>query len=214
MLGPIGNATYQSYAKDIHDSGEHLLGMINDILDISRIETGVIVPNEEVFCLGETVDACLRMVRPRAEAAGVQLPAELPLPLVEVRADERLLKQSVLNILSNAIKFTPAEGKVDVALEARPNGDVAVVVSDTGPGIPAAELAAVLEPFRQVDSSLARAFEGAGLGLPLTKAFLELHDGRLMLESEEGQGTVVNLLLPEARVRSLGPCEPAGQLAS
>ncbi len=214
MLGPIGNATYQSYAKDIHDSGEHLLRMINDILDISKIETGVIVPSEECFYLDDTVNACLRMVRPRAAAAEVQLPADLALPVVAVRADARLLKQAVLNVLSNAIKFTPAGGRVSVGLETRSDGDVAVVVTDTGPGIPEAELAAALEPFRQLDSSLARAFEGAGLGLPLTKAFIELHDGRLILESEVGQGTVVTLLLPAARVESLGPGGPKSRLAS
>ena len=202
LLGPIGSESYRGYAQDIHESGVHLLSVINDILDISKIETGNIVLSEESFCLGETAEACVRMVRSRAESADVKLQAEIAASPLEVCGDERLIKQSILNILSNALKFTPPNGCVTLKMAREEGGAVAIVVTDTGPGIATEDLPAILEPFRQLESSLTRSFEGTGLGLPLTKAFLELHGGHMEIDSEAGQGTKVSLVLPAERVLS------------
>ena len=197
--GPLGARKYLAYAQDIHESGLHLLTVINDILDLSRIEAGSIGLREECFRFDSTIEACLRMVAPRAETAEVSLEAAEETVSLEVCGDERLIKQALLNVLSNAIKFTPAGGSVTVEMAQEETGAVSVRVTDTGSGIAEDDLSSIFEPFQQVDSSLTRPFEGTGLGLPLTKSFMALHGGRIEIESRLGEGTRVTLTLPPER---------------
>ena len=199
IYGPLGARKYLAYAEDIHESGNHLLTVINDILDLSRIESGSIALREECFRLDTTTEACLRMVAQRAEAAGISLQAGENMVSVEVRGDERLIKQALLNVLSNAIKFTPPDGVVTVELTQEETGAVSVTVTDTGPGIAKDDLSIVFEPFQQLDSSLTRSFEGTGLGLPLTKSFMKIHGGRIKIDTKLGEGMRVTLTLPPER---------------
>ena len=200
-FGPLGNPRYVGYAVDIRDSGQHLLELINDVLDLSKVEYGKLELHEEPIDVAATVASCLRLMRPRAEAAQVGLDAELPATLPAVRADDRRLKQILLNLLSNAVKFTPAGGKVVLRAQADAAGFHLSVV-DNGIGIAAADLAKALSPFGQVDSRLARRYPGTGLGLPLTKAMVELHGGTLRIDSQPGLGTAVTVSLPLERVLS------------
>jgi signal transduction histidine kinase len=197
-LGPMGKAQYLDYASDIRDSGHYLLKIINDILDLSRIETGNLTLIEEEIDISSVVQSALRLIRPRAEAAGLTLETELPTEILCVFADARAMKQILVNLLSNAVKFTPRGGRVtaSVGLDA---GKPTVTVTDTGIGIPAKDLKRVCEPFVQVDTSLGRRFEGTGLGLTLTKRLVDLHGGELILRSAVGIGTTVIIRLPEER---------------
>ena len=204
MFGPLGSPQYRGYAADIHDSGSHLLTVINDILDLSKIEAGKFELHEEDCDPARLVRDAVRFVAERAAAAGLALQQRLPAALPPVRADGRLIKQILLNLLSNAIKFTPASGLVTVAAELDRNGGLALTVADTGIGIAADQLERVLQPFTQVENTLTRTHAGTGLGLPLCKSLTELHGGRLVLESTVGRGTVVTIVLPKERVLSAG----------
>ena len=199
LMGPLGTATYRDYSRDIHESGRHLLDIINDILDLSRIEAGRMELREEGCDPAHMVAACLRMIRERAETARVTVVADVAAELPHLWADERLIKQVLLNLLSNAVKFTPAGGRITV--QARVDGGCATFsVRDTGIGMTAEQIPLVLKPFIQVDSSLARRYEGTGLGLPLAKSLIELHGGRLNIESTPGRGTTVTVSLPANRL--------------
>ena len=197
-LGPMGKSQYLEYASDIRDSGHYLLKIINDILDLSRIESGNLTLIEEQVDLVSVVQSAVRLIRPRAEGAGLTLETEFPAGMLIVTADARAMKQILVNLLSNAVKFTPKSGRVTVSatLEA---GRPTITVTDTGIGIPAKDLGRVCEPFVQVDTSLARRFEGTGLGLTLTKRLVDLHGGELVLRSTIGTGTTVIVRLPEER---------------
>jgi signal transduction histidine kinase len=201
VLGELGNSRYRDYARDIRESGTHLLDLINDLLDLSKAEAGKLVLTEEPVDLGEAVEVSIAMVQPRAEAAQVTLINDVPDALPPVTADDRKIKQVLLNLLTNAVKFTPAGGEVRIAVS-QDSGGVQVAVTDTGIGISAADLERVMEPFAQVDSSFARKYEGTGLGLPLVKSLVELHDGRLRIDSAPGEGTRVVVVLPAARIAS------------
>jgi len=200
MHGPLGAKRYKEFAQDIHDSGLHLLAIINDILDLSKIETGRLELHEEVISIEDLFDTAQRFVRERAQHAGLKIAVEIPPGLPPIRADRRALKQILLNLLSNAVKFTPAGGRITLQATVEPDGGVAFRVRDTGIGIAAHDMPKALEPFGQVDSSLARKYEGAGLGLPISRALVELHRGRLALASEPGVGTTVTISLPPERV--------------
>jgi signal transduction histidine kinase len=197
-LGPIGKPQYLEYAADIRDSGHYLLKIINDILDLSRIESGNLTLIEEEVDLVSVVQSAVRLIRPRAEVAGLIVETAFAGSLVCISADARAMKQILVNLLSNAVKFTPKGGQVSVtvAIEA---GCPTITVVDTGIGIPAKDLSRVCEPFVQVDTSLARRFEGTGLGLTLTKRLVELHGGELILRSTVGRGTTIIIRLPEER---------------
>ncbi|HXV26033.1 MAG TPA: CHASE domain-containing protein [Alphaproteobacteria bacterium] len=197
-LGPIGKAQYLDYASDIRDSGHYLLKIINDILDLSRIETGNLTLVEEEIDIGSVVQSAVRLIRPRAEAAGLTLITEFPAEILCVLADARAMKQILVNLLSNAVKFTPGGGRVTASVGVD-EGMPTVTVADTGIGIPANDLERVCEPFVQVDTSLARRFEGTGLGLTLTKRLVDLHGGELILRSAVGMGTTVIVRLPVER---------------
>ena len=193
--GSLGNRRYLQYIRDIGDSGRHLLDLINDVLDISKVERGKLELVEEPVDVAEIVDDCIRLMRQRAEAAQLLLAVEVEAPLPPLRADGLRIKQVLLNLLSNAVKFTPAGGRVKVRALAREDG-LKLVVEDTGIGMDAAGVELALRPFGQVDAKLARKYAGTGLGLPLSKAIVELHGGTLEIQSRLGAGTVVTAALP------------------
>ena len=195
ILGPMGNDKYREYSGLIRDSGQHLVDLISDLLDMSKIEAGKFVIEAKPFELGALIEECLSMVRVTADNAGVVLDRDLAAELPQLIADRRALKQSLINLLSNAIKFTPAEGHVTVA--ARSDGDALVLqVKDTGVGIPEKDLARIGRPFEQVEGELQRVHKGTGLGLSLVKALAELHGGAMRIDSAVGDGTTVSLRLP------------------
>jgi signal transduction histidine kinase len=193
--------TSRAYATDIHGSGTHLLALINDILDLSKAEVGRVEMNDTLVDLGSVISNSLGMIRTRADEAAIRVAVELPSDLPLLYADERKLNQILLNLLSNAVKFTPNGGTVSIAVAEDVSGDLIMTVSDTGIGIARDELERVFEPFVQLDSSLARKFEGTGLGLSLSRRWVQLHGGSLILESDLGAGTVAHLRFPRERVR-------------
>jgi two-component system cell cycle sensor histidine kinase PleC len=195
MFGPLGDGRYKVYAQDILNSGQHLLALINDILDMSKIEAGKMALSFEQVTVEDLAEEAGRLVRNRAEAAGLTLTLELP-PLPEIEADYRAVKQILLNLLSNAVKFTPRGGRVWISAE-RVEGDIVrIAVHDTGIGIAAEDLARLARPFEQIESQQAKTQQGTGLGLALSKALVEVHGGSLALESAPGQGTVASFSLP------------------
>ena len=200
LFGPMGNQRYSEYAIDIHDSGTHLLSLINDILDLSKIEAGKFELHEEPLDLERVTKSCFRIMRDRAEEAGVLLEHRFPAQLPRLKADPRAVKQILLNLLSNAVKFTDPGGRVLVYSSINQDGGMVLHVEDTGIGIAEADIAKAMAPFGQVDSSLSRKYEGTGLGLPLTRHLVDLHEGELTLASNMGQGTHVSIHFPRLRV--------------
>jgi PAS domain S-box-containing protein len=190
----------RDYASDIYNSGQHLLKLISDILEVSRIEAGKLELRKEELAIADVVAGCVRLVSHRATEAGVQLMAASGGDSPRLFADETRVKQILLNLLSNALKFTAPGGRVTIGATITPDGAVAITVADTGIGMTPDDIAIAMQPFGQVDSSLARRFEGTGLGLPLTKALVELHGGRLAIESVPGVGTSATVIFPNERV--------------
>ena len=197
MFGDL-NAKQREYASDIHESGLHLLSLINDILDLSKIEAGRMELDLCEFDLRAALERALALVKERAQRHGVRLGLECAPNLSVLRADERKFKQIMLNLLSNAVKFTPEGGSVTVAAERRAEG-VEVSVRDTGVGIAPEDHAAVFEEFKQVGRDAGRKAEGTGLGLALTRRFVELHGGRIHVDSVPGKGSTFTFTLPEHR---------------
>jgi signal transduction histidine kinase len=212
-MGPLGNDSYREYARDICLSGNHLLTLINDILDLGRIEAGKVELNEEVVTLSDLFEAAARIVRERAASSGLALHVTVPNDVPLIRADRRKLLQILVNLLSNAIKFTPDGGKVDLNGTRDGSGDIVIEVSDTGIGIAEKDMEKAMTPFGQIDSSLSRKHAGTGLGLPLTKNLVELHDGRFEIASEPNKGTVVTVRLPAWRAIAEEPAFAAAQRA-
>ena len=200
VFGPIGIDRYKNYVEDILDSGRHLLALINDILDVTRLESGNVVLNESRVVPQDLIHAALRVVEDRVEAAGHALEITVDEDLPALRVDAVKLKQILLNLLTNAIKFTPDEGRIEIKAVRAEDAGVIFSVRDNGIGIAAEDREVALTPFRQVDNRLARKFEGTGLGLPIAKALTELHGGALTLESEPEKGTCVTIYLPQNRV--------------
>src|SRR6266851_2567288 len=194
-FGPLGDPHYPDYAQNIHASGHHLLDLINDILDFSKLDAGRLELNEETIEVHRVIDGALRMIGSEASRAGVVLEASLADRSPLLRADERRVRQVLLNLLSNAVKFTPRDGKIRVTTIGG-DGELGIAIADTGIGIAAEDIPRALERFGQVDSSLSRKYEGTGLGLPLSKRLMELHGGRLELESVVGVGTIVTAIFP------------------
>jgi signal transduction histidine kinase len=205
LFGPMGNQRYREYAIDIHDSGTHLLSLINDILDLSKIEAGKFELHEEAIDLEAATKSCFRIMRDRAEEAGVVLQHRFPGRVPRIKADPRAVKQILLNLLSNAVKFTDPGGRVLVYANVNQEGALVLHVEDTGIGIAESDIAKAMAPFGQVDSSLSRKYEGTGLGLPLTRHLVDLHEGELTLQSIMGQGTQVSILFPGHRVLGDAP---------
>ena len=200
LLGPIPEQRYVGYARDINASGQHLLAIINDILDLSRIEVGQADLDETEVDLREAVAACLRLIAPRAEQSGLTLKFALPEALPHLRADDRRLKQIVINLLSNAVKFTPTGGTISIEASLPSDGGLRLSVTDSGIGMAPDDVERAQQPFVQLDTSLSRKFEGTGLGLALCRMLAEMHQARLEIESTLNIGTTVSLLLPPERV--------------
>jgi PAS domain S-box-containing protein len=199
MFGPLGNEQYNGYVRDIHQSGSHLHDVINDILDLSKIEAGKLELSEAEVELGLCVERCLRVVAPRADDGGLKIESEIDDSLPQILADERKIKQIVINLLSNAVKFTESGGSISISVQHDQAQSIVLIVRDTGIGIAEEDLAQALMPFGQVDSTLSRRHEGTGLGLPLTKSLVELHGGTLSVDSTVGVGTSVIVRLPAWR---------------
>ncbi len=199
VLGPMHNSNYQSYAEDIHGSGEHLLNLINEILDLSRIEAGRHELHEEPLSLEHVVEECGSMMKVRARAKSITLQHACAPGLPKVWADERALRQVVLNLLSNAVKFTPAGGDVTIDVGRLPDGGQYVAIKDNGPGIPNEEIPTILEAFGQGSHAIKSAEPGTGLGLSIVQALIGMHDGGFDLQSNPGTGTLVTVSLPSSR---------------
>ncbi len=194
MFGPLGHPRYKEYSGDILSSGQHLLSLINDILDMSKIEAGKMQLRFEAVTIDEVVDDTLRLVRQRADKAGLKLRTHLP-TLPEIQADFRALKQILLNLLTNAVKFTPQGGTITISA-AVTDDNIHLSVADTGVGIPEKALARLAKPFEQVENQFSKTKEGTGLGLALTKSLIEMHNGRMEIDSEVGKGTTIHVILP------------------
>ena len=210
IYGPLGDPRYKTYAQDILNSGQHLLALINDVLDMSKIEAGKMNLRFEPLRVDDLAEDAVRLVQNRAEAAGLELVVEVP-ELPEIEGDYRALKQVLLNLLSNAVKFTPRGGRVTVEAQRRADelGErVRVGVKDTGIGIAPHDLARLARPFEQIENQQSKTQQGTGLGLALSKSLVELHGGVLEIDSQPGQGTTVSFLLPVSRERQ-EPGRPA-----
>ena len=194
-FGPLGSERYEEYATLIYDSGQLLLDLISDMLDMAKIEAGKLELNFERVDVNGTVEDCVRMLRDRAEDNGLEFTCSLPEEPVFLVADKRAVKQVLLNLLTNAIKFTPAGGHVGVSVRYG-DGQATITVRDTGIGIPAADLPRLGNPFEQVNADPMLAKAGSGLGLALVRALMEKHKGSLTITSEEGVGTVVQVVFP------------------
>ncbi|MEI9989676.1 MAG: PAS domain-containing sensor histidine kinase [Rhizomicrobium sp.] len=202
VLGPIQPRRYRAYASDIHASGTRLLAIISDVLDVARLSGGAITLNARpcaVAALAEEAVALARIATEDRREVAIEIAAGLP----QVDADPQRLRQSLANLLSNALKFTPEGGRIVLKAWQDAGGGICLAVRDTGIGMDRGKIAAALEPFRQLDGSLARRFEGAGLGLAITKSLVELHGGTLAIESAVGAGTTVTIALPPARTLTL-----------
>jgi len=200
MYGPVGDPRYREYAADIQFSGQHLLAIVNDILDVAKAEAGELVMEDERVDVADVAAASLALIQQRAGTAGVTLHHELQPMLPSVRGDARRVRQVLLNLLSNAVKFTPSGGRVTLRAAREPDGGLAISVADTGIGMDADDIARAMTPFQQVNGILARRQEGTGLGLPLSRALMELHGGSLSVDSAPGRGTVATLRFPATRV--------------
>ncbi len=199
---PISHEKYESYAHDIHESGLHLLALINDILDLSKVESGAEQLYEERVCLADLLDGVVRLVRPHAEKAKIELNAQFEDHLPDMIADQRKLKQILVNLLNNAVKFTEPGGRVTLRAYWDQSDELVFEIEDTGIGMAPEHIPSVFNKFHQIDSALNRKYEGTGLGLPLSRALTELHGGKLILESELGRGTLAIVRLPATRLLS------------
>ncbi len=198
-FGPLGSKQYKEYADTIHCSGQHLLSIVASMLDYSALESGSLVLHEEIFDACVAVQEAASMLDTVAKQSGVELRLNLSQHKTELFADHMQVIQMLSNVIGNAIKFTNAGGHIDVAIEAIPGSSVSIKVSDDGIGIAPDAVHTILSPFTQVDARLCRTFEGCGIGLPLTRALIELHGGTLAIQSQLGTGTQVSLRFPKWR---------------
>jgi len=212
VLGPIGSAKYKDYAGTIHESGRHLLNLINEILDLSRIEAGKYELNEERVRLADVTEDCHRILKLRADAKGLEIIEDVDAKMPPVWADQRAMRQICLNLMSNALKFTPRGGRITVTVENLATGEQRLTVADTGPGIPADEIPKVLQPFGQGTLAHQTAEGGTGLGLSIVQSLIELHGGTFDLKSELRRGTQAIVTLPARRVMvPAPPLQPLGE---
>jgi len=214
MLGPLGNETYRNHADAIHRAGRHLLAVINDILDVARIEAGRMNLEEEEIALADLLRECVEMLTPAIETKGLELDLDGVEAAPRLYADRRVVRQCVANLLSNAVKFSGDGGRVGLQVSQTEAGELTLGVSDTGRGMSPEEIATALEPFGQVEAAFTRTNEGTGLGLPLVKSLMELHGGWLEIESEKGMGTTARLVFPAERVRVARPDAGETELAA
>jgi signal transduction histidine kinase len=198
LYGPLGHDKYAEYAEDVHKSGAHLLDLINDVLDLSKIDAGRMELRESVFSINELIGDTVLLLRDKARGH-VDLEVRLPDP-IQVMADQRLTKQILINLLSNAIKFTPAGGAITVGAIARAGAGIEIYVADTGIGMTEAQIDKAFAVYGQVDSRIARTHEGTGLGLPISQSLARLQGGDLLAKSTPGRGTCMTFVLPESRI--------------
>ena len=199
VYGPIGNLKYAEYIGDIHTAAVHLLGVIEDIFDLTKAETGNLKVAAEAVDVKRAITAAVQMVAGQSKTEGVRLTTRIETGIGDLRGDERRFTQAIINLLSNAIKFTPAGGSVTVrGFEDAANGTVVAEVTDSGIGMSPEDIQVALSPFGQVDSTLGQEYDGTGLGLPLTDAYVRLMGGALTIQSEPGVGTTVRIVLPSA----------------
>lgn len=202
IFGPLGSKEYATYIDMIHESGQHLLALINDILDVASLEAAQLTLHEETFDLRECVATAILMVTPRVEKKQLGMAYDNGGPGIFISADERRIKQIMLNLLSNAAKFTPGGGEVSVTVDLNDDGAPRICVSDSGIGMHKDEIITAMTQFGQVESDYARKYHGTGLGLPLTQGLVNAHGGTLEILSEKGEGTTVKICLPKSRVVS------------
>lgn len=201
LFGPLGDPRYREFAADIHASGKHLLQVIGNILDLAKVDAGKLELFTQDFDIVETMQSCSRLMSEAANAGGVALEVLTPQGPVYIQGDATRVRQILLNLLSNAVKFTP-RGKT-VTLTGEPVEDGFILrVTDTGIGMTEEEAIKAMEPFHQIDSSLARRYQGTGLGLPLTKSLVTLHEGEMDIRSVPGEGTTVTVWLPRQQTSS------------
>jgi len=200
VFGPVGSPKYQEYLRDIATSGQHLLHVVNNILDLAKVEAGKWEMEEAEHDLRELCESTLQMVRERARSAGVSLSVAPVAPALAIRADQRLMRQILINLITNGIKFTEPGGRVTLWWSLRDDGSAAVNVTDTGVGMTEEDQRSVLEPFGRGSAELARARHDTGLGLSISRQFAEMHGGRMEIESALGKGTTVTVVLPRERV--------------
>jgi two-component system, cell cycle sensor histidine kinase PleC len=204
LFGPIQNKAYKTYASDIHSSGQYLLALINDILDLSRIEAGRRDIMEEPSHLIECMEHAQTLLQARAGEKKLAICIDVPPQMPKLLCDYRAINQIAINLLTNAVKFTPVDGEITMSGEVLPDGRMALTVTDNGPGIPKAEQHQLMMAFSRGAQATKQAIEGAGLGLPIVKGLMEAHQGTLAIFSEPGQGTAITCYFPAARVLS-GP---------
>ncbi len=206
LFGKIGATQYRDYAQDINDSGNHLLHIINDILDLSKAEAGALSFHEDLVHVKKVILSCIHLVQERADQGDITLANKIDDELPYVYSDPHRFKQIILNLLSNAVKFTPAKGRVEVSTQLMETAGpdeyaLAIIIRDNGIGMSADDLEKAMQYFGQIDSGLNRKYEGTGLGLPLARELAEMHQGELRIDSEPGVGTTVTFFLPAARMR-------------
>jgi len=194
-LGPLGVTKYKEYAEDIHSSGELLLALVNDILDLSAIESGKLSLAKESLSTKDFVMECEKFIKQKAESLGIDLTTKVPSDILPLYADKRAAKQILINLLSNAVKFTPEGGKITIGVTAT-NGHHIIEISDTGTGIPADKIATIADPFVRGESNPHKSQEGTGLGLAIVKSLVGLHGGDFDIQSTVGKGTTVTVKLP------------------
>jgi two-component system cell cycle sensor histidine kinase PleC len=202
IYGKIENDKYAEYVIDIQSSGYHLLNVIKDVLDISKIEAGEMELNEEDFSVVSLAKDCLRMVKGKTEASSISFQYEQVGDIPTIYGDQRLTKQTILNLLSNAVKYNVDKGQVKLSMNVTNTNGVCISISDTGVGVSQGDIPKILEPFGQARSDAHLTHEGTGLGLSLSKQLMELHGGVLELESEVGMGTTVTIQFPSERTGS------------
>jgi len=198
LYGPLGHRKYLEYADDVHRSGAHLLDLINDVLDLSKIDAGRMEVRESIFAVADLIEETVMLLRDKASG---HVTIELcPPPSVQLKADQRLAKQVLINLLSNAIKFTPQGGRVTISALDNPVSGIEITVADTGIGMTQAQIEKAFSVYGQVDSRIARTHEGTGLGLPISQSLARLQGGDLLAHSVPGKGTRMTLVLPQSRV--------------
>ena len=205
LFGPLGDPRYAEYSSDVLASGRHLLEIINDILDMSKIDAGKFEIDEAPMNIAKEIASAVVLVRGRAAEGRIETEVKAADRLPELRADARVVRQILINLLSNAIQFTPAGGRVTVSANLLPDRRLRFSVTDTGIGMAAEDIPKALEPFQQLDVGLDRRHEGTGLGLPLCKRLTELHGGELAIKSAHGVGTTVTVTFPAERTLGAGP---------
>lgn len=203
-LGPDATEVYLEYARDICGSGDHLLSIINDILDLSKIEAGETQLHEQELDVDAIVEASLILIKSRAQESGLALQSNIEAGGARLFADGRMTKQMLLNLLSNAVKFTGPGGSVSLRVVRGDQGGLKFSVTDTGIGIAQKDIPTALSSFGQVESSMTRRVDGTGLGLPLVASLAKLHGGGLELDSAPGTGTTATIWFPQERVIELG----------